>query len=234
MRAPGRPSCQKDPSSPREGKHPTPASSQGAVIFGGCCDCSCARSHLTCTPYMHPSRSPAPLTITSYSHHPVTVFSRVWNPMLERHTGIFGSRTRHAVGRWKTCGNKETNSTQNPHIYHQFLYSRVAQSSVPFFHPPSPLREIEPLSTALILALFPEPSVQRRKKEPEEPTLLASNWAKKPWPSLKGEMCPEVSCSTGDCPVKPFLGASLLRESHRRDRRKTGGFRFNRVSSTFQ
>ena len=27
-----------------------------------------------------------------------------------------------------------------------------------------------------------------------------------PCPSLKGEMCPEVNCSTGDCPVKPFLG----------------------------
>ena len=26
-----------------------------------------------------------------------------------------------------------------------------------------------------------------------------------PCPSLKGEMCPEVNCSTGDCPVKPFL-----------------------------
>ena len=36
-------------------------------------------------------------------------------------------------------------------------------------------------------------------------SLDGSNCAKNPWPSLKGEMWPEVNCSTGDCPVRPFL-----------------------------
>ena len=44
-------------------------------------------------------------------------------------------------------------------------------------------------------------------------TLEGSNWAKNPWPSLKGEMCPEVSCSLAaeltTCDVFPQTSTCL-------------------------